>query len=349
MDVAAEVYDLARRYLRKVRRSGPSDIMAICPFHRKADGSEERKPSFAMSLTKGVYFCHACHSRGNLYTFLRDLGIGRTVIETEYRFLIDEARNNLPPAPNPTKPPVYEIEPINEAVLGLLDYCPTELLDAGFSMQTLHHFEVGYDRWHLRMTFPLRDLKGQLVGISGRATEGMEPRYKIYTTEYETWELPAVAEPDRRALLYHADKVFPSVYFTSPKGQVVVVVEGFKACMWVWQAGIRNVVALMGTYLSWEHKWILEHLGAPVYLFLDNNSPGRSGTIQAADELSGSLPVYVVNYPERLVDYEEAQPDDCTQEEVAEGLNNAPAYLSWLMQHAAEAQEVETVETEETS
>lgn len=343
MDVAEEVYDLARKYLTKVRRSGPYDIMAICPFHRKADGSEERKPSFAMSLVKGLYFCHACQSRGNLYTFLRDIGVGRTIIETEYRFLLDEAAKNIPPPPDPLNPKVYELAPINEAVLGILDYCPTDLLEAGFSMQTLHHFEVGYDRWHLRLTFPLRDIKGQLIGISGRATGDMEPRYKIYTEEYKTWDLPAVREPDRGSILYNADKVFPGTYFTSPTGQIVVVVEGFKACMWVWQAGIRNVVALLGTYLSWECKWILEHLGCPVYLFLDNNSPGRSGTIQAAEELSQALPVYVVNYPTRLVDYEEAQPDNCTPDEVTEGISRAPTYLNWLIQHAPSAYEVETV------
>jgi len=336
MDVTEEVYAIAQRYLRKVRRSGPYDVMAICPFHRKPDGTEERKPSFALSLIKGVYFCHSCHCRGNLYTLLRDLGIGRTIIETQYRPLLTEAAKNLPPAPDPLKPRVYELATIDEAVLGLLDYCPTALLDAGYSMQTLHHFEVGYDRWHLRITYPLRDIKGGLIGISGRAEEGMVPRYKIYTTEYETWGLLPAREPERGAVLYNADKVYPGVYFKSPEGEVVVVVEGFKACMWVWQAGIRNVVALLGTYLSWEHRWILEHLGCPVYLFLDNNTPGRSGTIQAAELLSSSLPVHVVNYPDRLVDEEEAQPDDCTPDEIIEGIQRAPTYLQWLMQQVQE-------------
>lgn len=333
MDVTTEVYNLAHRYLKKVRRSGPSDIMAICPFHRKLDGSEESKPSFAMSLTKGVYFCHACHSKGNLLTFLRDIGVGRVVIETQYRYLIEEAARNIPPPPDPLKPKVYELPVINEAVLGLLEYCPTELLNKGFTQQTLYHFEIGYDRWHLRTTYPLRDIKGDLVGISGRAEDGVNPRYKIYTTEYATWDLPSVVEPDRRALLYNADKVYPSVYFRSPVDELVVVVEGFKACMWVWQAGIRNVVALMGTYLSWEHKWMLEHLGCPVYLFLDNDDAGRGGTIQAADALSKSLTVRIVNYPERLLS-SKAQPDDCTPDEIAEGIETAPLYLNWLIHHA---------------
>ncbi len=307
--------------------------MAICPFHVKSDGTPERKPSFAMNLSSGLYFCHACHAKGNLFTFLRDVGLSRSVIENQYRFLINQTQRFMPATPDPLKPIVFELPQVDEAVLGLLDYCPIELVNAGFSPKTLQHFEVGYDRWHLRITYPLRDLKGRLVGISGRNPSGGAPKYKVYTQEYTTWGIPPAAEPDKRAILWNADKVYPEVYFGRPNDSVVVVVEGFKACMWVYQAGITNVVALLGTYLSWEHKWLLERLGSPVYLFLDNDSPGRSGTIKAADALAGSLPVHVVNYPDRLSEVEEAQPDDCLPEEVLEQVASAPSYLKWLMQH----------------
>jgi DNA primase len=309
--------------------------MAICPFHLKLDGSEEKNPSFAMSLTKGVYFCHACHAKGNLLTFLRDIGLNRATIELRYRPLIDAVAKNVPLPPDPLRPKVYQLPSINEAVLGIFDYCPDDLVKVGFEPRTLHHFEVGYDRWHLRITYPLRDIKGKLVGISGRAVEdGHKPRYKVYTKEYKTWDLPAAVEPDKRCIMWNADKVYPTVYFSRPTDQVVVVTEGFKACMWVHQAGITNVVALLGTYMSWEHKWMLERLGAPVYLFLDNNLPGRTGTIQAADSLSQSLNVHVVEYPERLIDVEEAQPDNCLPNEVVTQVAAAPSYLSWLLKHA---------------
>lgn len=335
MDTHDEVLTLAQQHLRKVRRSGPDDIMAICPFHLKADGSEEKKPSFAMSLTKGVYFCHACHAKGNLLTFLRDIGLNRGIIERRYRPLIDAVAKNIPAAPDPLRPKVYQLPTISEAVLGLLDYCPDELVKKGFTHQTLHHFEVGYDRWHLRITYPLRDIKGRLVGVSGRAVEeGHQPRYKVYTKEYATWGLPPAVEPDKRAILWNADKVYPLVYFQPPTHQTVTVVEGFKACMWVHQAGITNVVALLGSYLSWEHKWMLERLGAPVYLFLDNNSAGRSGAIQAAESLAQSLNVHIVEYPERLIEEEAAQPDDCLPNEVVTQVAAAPSYLSWLLKYA---------------
>ena len=332
MNITDEVHKVAHHFLEKVRRSGPNNIMAICPFHMKADGSPEKRPSFAMNLSSGLYFCHACQAKGNLFTFLREIGLGRDVIERQYRLLIDAASSNLPPPSDPLNPIVFDLPTIPEAVLGLFDYCPTSLLDAGFDIKTLHHFEVGYDKWYQRITYPLRDLKGRLVGISGRSQEGVRPKYKVYTEEYKLWDLPVCPEPDKRAILWNVDKVYPEVYFTRPDQNFVVIVEGFKACMWVYQAGIKNVLALLGTYLSWEHKWMLERLGMPVYMFLDNDTPGRSGTIKAADSLSRSLPVHVVNYPNRLSEVEEAQPDTCHPDEVVHQVACAPSYLMWLMQ-----------------
>jgi DNA primase len=90
------------------------------------------------------------------------------------------------------------------------------------------------------------------------------------------------------------------------------------------------VVALLGTYVSWEQQWILERMGAPVYLFLDNNYPGQKGTRNGIKSLSKSLPVKVVEYPQRLLEDEDAQPDSCTHEEVREQIKNAVNAYTWL-------------------
>jgi DNA primase len=330
MDISAEVLKVAHNYLSKVKRSGPENVMAICPFHTGGGmGGMEQHPSFAMSLTKGLYFCHACGEKGNLLSFLRALGINRTEIEFRYRFIIDEAAKNLPPKPDPLNPGVIDLNPIPEAVLGLLDYCPNDLVQNGFLETTLQRFDVGFDMQHMRVTFPFRDLKGNLMGISGRAVnDDAWPRYKVYTTEYKIWDLPERPVIDKRAVLYNAQTVYPMVYF-APPGVEVVLVEGFKACMWIWQAGIKNVVALLGTYLSWEQQWILERMGGTVYLFLDNDEYGILGTRKAGEKLSKSLHVRVMQYPKRLVN-EESQPDDCTPAEILQSKETAMDYFQWL-------------------
>lgn len=329
-DVSDEVLQVAHQYLRRVSKSGPDDVMALCPFHRK-DGREERTPSFAMSLSKGLFFCHSCQAKGNLRTFFKLLELSPEDIAYKYAVLLDAVDKNIPPPPDPTKPKAFELEPLEERILGLFDYCPTALLDAGFAMTTLKHFEVGYDSWHQRITYPIRDLPGKLVAISGRTVVGALPRFKIYDKEYPTWGVPAQKSLNKSAILYNADKVYPETYFSRPDQTYVVVVEGFKACMAVWQAGIRNVVALLGNWVSDDHLWIFERMGAPITLFLDNNFAGQNGTYNGGAKLAKSMQVNVASYPHRLRGHKDAQPDSCTPNEIIEAIQGASSYYCWRL------------------
>jgi len=337
MDISQEVYGIVHQYLRKVGRSGPENVMAICPFHLKSDGSEESSPSFAMSLTSGLFFCHACQAKGNLYTFLRDIGMSRVVIEHRYRDIIDQASRNIPPPPDPMRPGVFELEPIEEALLGIFD---TDYDLPGlnaFTTETLRHFDIGWDGWHNKVTFPMRDLKGKLVGISGRSVYGDQwPKYKVYEEEYKVWGYPPRYDWDKGAVLWNANELYLSAFGNNPGGFWVILVEGFKAAMWLWQCGCRNVCALLGSHLTEKQKWILERLGASVYVFLDNNEPGMRGASDAASRLSKSLRTYVMEYPERLLEDEDAQPDDLAPHEVHEQLARAPSYEQWLMNNLGE-------------
>lgn len=283
-----------------------------------------------MNIYTGVYFCHTCQAKGNLGHFLRDVGMSRHTV-SQYAELIDAARRNLPTPPIPEKPGVFEMEPIQEGLLGLFDgYDLVDLKAAGFAEETLRHFEIGYDKWHERITYPIRDIKGQLVAVSGRHLSGGWPKYKIYEKEYETWGLPVRLNWDKRKVLYNAEAIYPALTKLAPNDIHIIVVEGFKALMWLWQLGLKNTVALMGSRLSWEQRWILKRLGGRVTLFLDNNFAGLNGTLKAGEELLKSLSVHVIEYPERLIVDEDAQPDSCSYEEVYEQLNRAPTYLQWL-------------------
>jgi DNA primase len=325
-----DIRSLAEQYLSRVRQTGSENIMAVCPFHSRADGTPERSPSFAMSLTTGLYMCHSCGTKGNLRMFLKNMNVSPVLIDQMYRFILEEAESHTTPPPDPLRARVVSDRPINEQLLGLFNYAPTDLLRVGFTEKTLQTFEIGYDTWHSRTTYPIRDLKGQLVGISGRATyDDQIPRYKIYDKEYIVWEQPVREGWDKRTVLYNAYRVYPAC-FLAPTPPPVVVVEGFKACAWVHQAGEENVTGLMGSYMSWEHRWILERIGAPVRLWLDNNDAGWSGAYKAANILSRSLRVQIVEYPDRLKDDDKAQPSDCTPEEILFQLEHAVDWHAFL-------------------
>jgi DNA primase len=327
MNIYTQVREVAEKYLQRVKSSGPEDIMAICPFHRKADGTPERKGSFAMSTVTGLWFCHSCHERGNLRTFLRNVGASPLLIDTFYKPLLEAIDDHS--WKNRKKNRIFVVnfkeEPLPESTLGLFDYCPTGLLEDGFVEDTLRYFDVGFDQKNNRITYPLRDLLGRLVGLSGRATDDHPAKYKVYSKEeYEAWGITP-RSTDKSNLIWNIDKVYPELYFT--KKPEFVIVEGFKSVMWLWQAGYRDTVALMGSYLSPNQKMILERIGGTVYLFFDNDPSGHKAYHFVSKTLAASLCV-------RIVRYEGHQPTDLSTAELHNAMNNAVDYHRWILQGA---------------
>lgn len=321
-----DVRALANKYLRRARPTGADNLIAVCPFHRKLDGSEERHPSFSISLTKGLYQCFSCGRSGNLYTFLRDMGMPKIIIQQQYGDLLDALRkhNAHKPTINPLRPDVLEQQPMDEAVLGFFDYCPVQMVEEfGYPEELLQRMDIGFDPVHKRVTFPLRDYKGNLLGISGRDVTGTGPRFKVYTTEYTEFGYPARERPRKGIVLWNAERVYPAAYFRS--GAEVIVTEGFKACLRVIQAGFPNTVALLTKAVSDHQKWILETMGATVYLFFDNDVAGREGLLKVAKQLAQTLTVMIV-------EYEGNQPSDLGTDYIKERINKARNYYVWAIE-----------------
>lgn len=177
------------------------------------------------------------------------------------------------------------------------------------------------DTDHNRITFPLRELDGTLVGVSGRDfTETSKVRYKVYDTEYEKWGLPK-HETHKSQLLWNGHLVYPQVYH---ERMPIITVEGFKACMKVVQAGAFNTVAILGNRASRRQRNLLERLGTEVWLFLDNNEAGLRGTVISGMEFG--LPVRIIPYPD-----EREQPSDLTVAEIQLALMQTRDFTRWLL------------------
>ncbi len=305
-------------------------IMVRCPFH---GGGVERTPSCSVSRIKPVFFCHACSAGGHISKFLRELGtprdLAKTVVEKisyDYSEYGDgKSAHSIFTGKNPYRGKFL----LDDDILDGWRLRPESLYRAGFKERTLRHFEVGVDHSMARVTFPLRNLYGELVGVSGRTMiSGLEPRYKIYSAkdlarfgvspEYTTTSV-------KGAVLWHAHLVFPICFReTAP----IIVVEGFKAAMWVWQAGIHNVVALVGSHLTKLQSELLARTASEITLFLDNNEAGHIGTHTAGRLLVSKNIVKVAKYPDLR-----QQPDNLHQPEVHQAIDSAIHYVKWKVQN----------------
>jgi len=340
-----EVLAIASKYLKKISRVGGDNISALCPFHAKPGGREERHPSFSMSLSKGVWHCFTCHESGTFQSFLTNVGVSKVVIAHQYGEIFEILKKNYTPAFDPIRPKVNSEDPLPESLLGSFDQCPLYLVDPLYSAyldpddpgvfdeEVIRQYDIGFDDIHERITFPLRDLMGNLVGISGRTVTGAYPRYKVYDREYLDLGYPARSQTQKGAILWNAHRVYPGLFMGSPQ-QYVVVVEGFRGCLWAIQCGIKNTVALLGSNLSRRQQWILERMGCKVYLMLDNDEAGQKALCGWVDEegrkrpgmaevLNKTLDVSVISYTGK-------QPTMLTQEALVQAVASADQYYAWV-------------------
>lgn len=332
------VVELVAPYLDRLKPSGPGWVMARCPFHN------DRTPSFAIHGETGGWVCHACGLRGGLADFLRGVGMNRSSIDA----LIEPLREDLQRHQERLQQearyrfrvgnPFLAKTVLPESVLGLYDYKPMGLVRSGFDPKLLRRLDIGYDQRKQRITFPIRDVYGNLVGVSGRATrKGDEPRYKVYRGGQKIdgqWrpgdfgEMFDQSHPgfqvESRDYLWNAHRVYPALARSrSARQRTVFVVEGYKACIWLVQHGLLNVVALMGSSMTKTQADLLRRMSGNIALFLDNDEPGRRATRRIGKWLSRSLEVTICAMDE------EHQPDDLNIKRLRQVVANRRMFQQW--------------------
>src|SRR3989339_455921 len=132
------------------------------------------------------------------------------------------------------------------------------------AFQPVYH----YDRFRGRVMFPLRDVRGQILGFAGRL---LDPEIK---------EAKYINSPETP--VYHKTKnlfgIFENREDIRKKGEAVLV-EGEFDCISSWQAGVRNVVAVKGTALTSDQVKLIRRYARKVVVCLDSDSAGQEALI----------------------------------------------------------------------
>jgi DNA primase len=127
-----------------------------------------------------------------------------------------------------------------------------------------------YDRFRSRITFPLADIRGRVLGFGARAMgEDQRPKY-LNTADNDLYH--------KGLHLYGGDLARPHA---TREGQVIVC-EGYTDTIALHQAGVRNAVGLMGTALTGEQVGELARMAQTVLLALDADSSGQEAMLRAS-------------------------------------------------------------------
>lgn len=127
-----------------------------------------------------------------------------------------------------------------------------------------------YDRFRARITFPLADPRGRVLGFGARASrEGQQPKY-LNSSENELYH--------KGRQLFGIDRA----RVQAAKAGRVVVVEGYTDVLALHQAGLVETVAIMGTALTQEQLAELARTASTVFLALDADRAGQEAMLRAA-------------------------------------------------------------------
>lgn len=328
MALREAILDEAKKHLRYIRTSGEHNIGGPCPFHKSG---EERRPSFYINLNNGLFYCHSCGVKGTFAQFLKLLGASAAKID----LILELSREERPKQPAKITNLKGQFF-LKESLLGVFDFCPTRLVNDGFDPKLLRKLDVGFDKEAMRITFPIRDMFGNLVGISGRTVTDEFPRYKVYkASDLRRFVSPEDAhyinnyDIKNHTFLWNMHNVFPSIFYG--KLDTLIVVEGYKACIWLLQQGIDNTVALQGSRMSRAQEATINKTDCKIFILLDNNKAGKEGTLDTGSRLLRlGHEVFVCSYPDELGTG--AQPDNLDQDEILASLDAAQPFVQWRQQ-----------------
>lgn len=305
-----DIVDFISSYV-KLTRSGKNYI-GLCPFHN------DHNPSFTVSPEKQLFYCFGCKEGGDVIKFLMKIEhlsyrealaqLGRRVgIE------IDESGDE-------TSGGIREFYKVNDLVTKYFHYILTEtnygkiprdyLAKRGIKKDTIDTFKLGYaipswnalqkflekkgisieiqemlgliindketgktyDRFRDRIIFPIIDITGHTLGFGGRVLDDSLPKY------INTPETPVFRKGHILYGLYQTrDEIM--------KKDQAIIVEGYMDCISLYQAGIKNVVASMGTAFTREQGLALKRIAKDIVIAFDTDTAGDLAVIRGANVL----------------------------------------------------------------
>lgn len=290
----------------------------LCPFHN------EKTPSFVVSETKQRYTCFGCNKHGDVISFMQEyynmdfmqalekladeVGLevkrvsrpGGEKKDELYEINRQAARffyKALREKPNPGLPYMRErgLDDETLRVFGIgwadgeWDSLRTYLNNLGYSDDKLKLVGLVsesngklFDKFRERVIFPIQNTSGKVIGFGGRAMGDAMPKY------LNSQETPVFKKKNN---LYGLNITRNEIN----KEDAAILVEGYMDVISLYQAGVRNVSASLGTALTDSQAKILKRYTRNIILSYDADEAGINAALRGMDILKNEgLKVHIL-------------------------------------------------------
>lgn len=311
VEQGSDIVDVVSHYVT-LKRKG-NRFWGCCPFH------QEKTPSFSVVPDKGFFYCFGCHAGGNVFKFLSL--IENVSYFDAIKLQAEKLGIPLPERPKSAQEKAREqrlkdLLKVNEMARTFFHNCLTMthmgevgkayFAGRGISMDTIEEFGLGYapnawdkltkaflargvpqeflledglamerregqgiyDRFRHRVMIPIADECGRVVGFGGRVLDDSKPKY-LNTKETVLF--------NKRRLLFGLDRSHQAIR----QAGYAIIVEGYMDAISVFDAGVKNVVASLGTSFTAEHCKKLLRYAKRFYFCYDSDDAGQNATIRA--------------------------------------------------------------------
>ncbi len=148
-----------------------------------------------------------------------------------------------------------------------------------------------YDTFKDRIMFPIVDVRGKVLGFSGRVYVKTDGHIGKYVNSQESTIFR------KSNIVYNLNNASSEI---RKKGSVILF-EGFMDVIAAYKAGIRNGIATMGTAFTQEHAKVISNYADKLIICFDGDNAGISATKKVIDIVQNyNIMTYVAIMPEKL-------------------------------------------------
>lgn len=291
LESSIDIVELVKKYTN-IKKAWVN-YKALCPF----PGHNEKTPSFVISPSKQIAHCFWCHRWGWPLKFIMDVencdfkeameilssitGVKikwydkekETLRKNVYSLFKDIVRYYRTSLENNPAIQKYLIdrwlntESINtfdfwyaDSWVELYNYLKQKWYDDALITESnvFSDIKSRKDKFIGRIIFPLKNIRGDIVGLAGRIIEHWEPKYL---------NSPASQIYDKSSILYG---MFQARWEITKK-DFLIITEWYMDTISLHQAGFKNTVCVSGTALTEKHIWVIKKLTSKIYLCFDND------------------------------------------------------------------------------